>query len=283
MLESLFANAPYMQPAIDPVAVNLGIFDIRWYSLAYVVGLLGALYYALFVASRTNTTIGAENIDDFFVWAVLGVMLGGRLGYVLFYNLPYYAHNPSEILAFWQGGMAFHGGTLGVIVAILLYCHRRKISPLQYGDMWACTVPIGLFFGRIANFINGELYGRVTDVPWAFIFTNSDQLPRHPSQLYEAVLEGIVLFVILNIALWKYRMWQYGGWLSGAFLAGYGIMRSVVELYREPDAHIGFIAHMGGLNITMGQALSVGMIVGGVALMVYATQQGRITPKNTGG
>lgn len=277
MLKTLFSG-PYMQPAIDPVALSLGIFDIRWYSLAYVVGLLGALYYSLFIAGRTNTAIGKKHIDDFFVWLVIGVMVGGRLGYVLFYGLPYYLQNPIEALYIWQGGMSFHGGALGVIIACWLYCYRRGLSFTQYADMWICAMPIGLFFGRLANFVNGELYGRVTDVPWAVIFMHSDGQPRHPSQLYEALLEGLLLFIIMNIALWKYQMWRYPGWLSGLFLMGYGVGRTAVEFVREPDAHIGFIVQISGLGITMGQLLSSVMIVAGTALMIHAQRQPPLNP-----
>ena len=266
-------DGPYLQPMIDPVAIDLGFLDIRWYSLAYIAGLILALQFALLASKRTDNRVAPEIIDDFFVWVVIAMMLGGRLGYVLFYNLPYYIDNPIEILSFWQGGMAFHGAVLGIVLCVYIYCRRHKTSMLAFADLWVPAVPIGLLFGRLANFINGELYGRVADVPWAIVFIDGGSVPRHPSQLYEAFLEGVVLFIILNIAFWKYKAWRYRGALSGLFLLCYGVMRTFVELYREPDEQLGFIMDISGLGITMGQVLSSAMMMAGVVLMVWAYRQ----------
>ena len=279
-----FFDGPYIQPNIDPVALDLGFVDIRWYSLAYIVSLLLALQYALFASKRTHNRVAGNVIDDFFVWVVIAMMLGGRLGYVLFYNLPYYIDNPTEILSFWQGGMAFHGAVLGIALGTYLYCRARKTSLLAFTDLWMPAVPIGLFFGRMANFINGELYGRVADVPWAIVFIDGGAVPRHPSQLYEAFLEGIVLFIILNIAFWTFKLWRYQGVLSGLFLLGYGVARTLVELYREPDEQLGFVLDISGLGITMGQVLSSVMVLAGVALILWAVRQAPYTiatPKDT--
>ena len=198
-LRSLIADVRHpLSRNFDPIAVAIGPFAIRWYALAYIVGLLIGWRYCLWRwrSSRPPSRRRAA-IDDFLVWATLGVVLGGRLGYVLFYQAGFYFANPSEILALWHGGMSFHGGALGVLAALVLFCRQRSLSLLAFADIIACAVPIGLFFGRIANFINGELWGRPTDVPWAMVFPNAGVVPRHPSQLYEAGLEGIVLFVIL--------------------------------------------------------------------------------------
>ena len=235
-------------PAIDPVLVEIGPFAIRWYALSYIFGILLAWRYMIWLARRSPAGITKEHVDDFVVWATLGIVLGGRLGYVLFYKAGYYLQNPLEALAVWQGGMSFHGGLLGVIVAVWLFCRRRGYSWVAIGDIVACTAPVGLFLGRIANFINGELYGRVTDSPLGMVFPGGGPLPRHPSQLYEAVLEGLVLFLVL---LWLARRpgtFEKRGLLSGVFLAGYAIGRATAEIFRQPDAHIGFLA----IGTTMG-------------------------------
>ncbi|WP_184046219.1 prolipoprotein diacylglyceryl transferase [Roseospira visakhapatnamensis] len=253
---------------VDPVAVEIGPVVVRWYALAYIVGLLLGWMYVRRLGRRPPAGFQGEEADDFLVWATLGVILGGRLGYVLFYNLPYYLENPAQILMVWQGGMAFHGGLLGVVVALLVFCRRRGINPLVMGDVVACAAPIGLFFGRIANFINAELYGRpAPDLAWAMVFpTDPLAVPRHPSQLYEAALEGLVLFVLLA-GLW--RLWAVRGRpgaLVGVFLTGYGLARALVEVVREPDAHLGPV--LGA--ITMGQVLSLPMILTGLAVLVWA-------------
>ncbi|WP_455373078.1 prolipoprotein diacylglyceryl transferase [Limibacillus halophilus] len=260
----------FVFPQIDPVAVQLGPFAIRWYALAYIVGLVLGWRLCRRLTKKTPAgSLTPEVFDDFVVWATLGVLLGGRLGYVLFYNLGYFAQNPLEILQVWQGGMAFHGGLLGVIAALFLFSWKRKVPLFALSDLVAAAAPIGLFFGRIANFVNGELYGRVTDAPWGMVFPGGGDLPRHPSQLYEAGLEGILLFAILQLAIWRGALARPGV-VGGLFLAGYGASRAIVELFREPDAHIGFLE--GGL--TMGQLLSLPMVVAGLGLALWAWRRG---------
>ena len=257
----LFA-IPY--PAIDPVLIELGPFVIRWYALAYIAGLVIGWRWCLMLAKRPPLFVTAEAIDDFLVWATLGVVLGGRLGYVLFYKPDYYLANPLEALQVWHGGMSFHGGALGVVLAIVLFCRQRRINFLAFGDIIVCAAPIGLFFGRIANFINSELWGRVTDVPWAMVFPNGGPLPRHPSQLYEATLEGIVLFLVINGLERSTRIRERPGALSGVFLIGYGVARIIAELFREPDAFLGFLA----FGLTMGQILSLPFVLIGLVLLL---------------
>ena len=252
-------------PNINPVALEIGPLVVRWYSLAYLAGFLLGWQYCMRLA-KLDLKIRPDDkdIDDFLPWAVLGVILGGRLGYVLFYNPSYYIGHPEDILKLWHGGMSFHGGALGVILALIIFPYIKKIPFLRLADMVCAAVPIGLFFGRIANFINGELYGRVTQSQFGMVFPNGGPVPRHPSQLYEAVLEGFVLFFILLFMMRSDAIRNRPGIVSGAFLAGYGIFRSFIELFREPDAHIGFI----GGTITMGQVLSTPMIVVGLSLIV---------------
>ena len=256
-------------PAIDPVLISIGPLAIRWYSLAYIAGiLLGWRYILGLAAMRKQKGINAAAIDDLIVWLVLGVILGGRLGYVLFYKAGYYASNPLEAFYVWQGGMSFHGGALGVILAMALFSRKRDIAFLPLADMVVCAVPIGLFFGRIANFINGELFGRPTDVPWAVVFPRGGPEPRHPSQLYESFLEGLVLFIILT-ALWRSgRLRDRPGALGGVFLMGYGAFRLFVEFFRQPDAHLGFLF----AGATMGQLLSLPLIVVGMWLVARRPQ-----------
>jgi len=257
-------------PNIDPVLIELGPVVIRWYSLAYIAGLVVGWRMMAALAKRPAAGVpaaaGPKDVDDYLIWVTLGVILGGRLGYVLFYKPAFYAANPAAILQVWQGGMAFHGGLLGVVVATALFVHRRKLSFLAFGDIIACAAPIGLFLGRIANFINGELFGRVADVPWAMVFPRGGPAPRHPSQLYEAALEGLVLFIVLHLVWRSENLRARPGLLSGVFLAGYGLARAAVEGFRQPDAHLGFL--LGGA--TMGQLLSAPMILIGVWLIVRA-------------
>jgi len=228
-------------PAIDPVAVSLGPFAIRWYALAYIVGLIIGWRYCLMLADRPPNLLSRKEIDDFLVWATLGVVLGGRIGYVLFYNLPYYTEHPIQALYLWHGGMSFHGGALGVTLAIVLFARRRKLSILALADIVIEAIPIGLFFGRIANFINGELYGRETDVPWAMVFPGGGPLPRHPSQLYEAACEGLLLFLLLFIAEHRGAR-RRPGLETGIFLAGYAVARMSGEFFRQPDQGQGEVA-----------------------------------------
>jgi phosphatidylglycerol---prolipoprotein diacylglyceryl transferase len=259
-------------PTIDPVAVQLGPLAIRWYALAYIAGILLGWRYAAHLAGRPPLIMDRAAVDDFIVWVTVGIIFGGRLGYVLFYKPGYYLYNPIEIAYLWRGGMSFHGGMLGVIAAIVLFARRRRIPLLALGDIVCAVVPIGLFFGRIANFINAELYGRVSDVPWAMVFPHSDGQPRHPSQLYQATLEGVVLFAILAVLAHRTELRQRPGLISGAFLAGYAVARMIGELFREPDAHLGFILG----PVTMGQLLSVPMLLAGLYLIVTSARRPKL-------
>jgi phosphatidylglycerol:prolipoprotein diacylglycerol transferase len=259
---------PY--PAIDPVLVSVGPFAVRWYALAYIIALIVGWRYCNVLArrwaARGTPVASAKEIDDFLVWATIGVVLGGRIGYVLFYNLPYYLQNPGQMLEVWHGGMSFHGGAIGVLLAIVLFCWQRRLLFLRFADLIVCAVPIGLFLGRIANFINGELWGRPSTVPWAMVFPTGGPVPRHPSQLYEAMLEGLVLLLILFLLQRSDAVRARAGTVTGAFLIGYGAFRIVCEFFREPDAQLGFL--WGGA--TMGQILSVPLILIGIFLIWFA-------------
>jgi len=251
-------------PAIDPVLVSIGPFAIRWYALAYVVGILIGWRYARSLAARGESTLTPILLDDFVTWAVLGIVLGGRIGYILFYDLAQYIEHPLRIFAVWQGGMSFHGGLLGMIIAMALFARRHHLRFFELTDPVAAATPIGLFLGRLANFINGELYGRPTDVPWAMVFPrDDDHLPRHPSQLYEAGLEGILLFIFLFIAVRRFHVLRKPGIESGLFLLGYGVCRIISEYFRQPDIQLGYL--IGGT--TMGQLLSLPMIAFGIAFI----------------
>lgn len=262
-------------PAIDPVLVEVGPVVIRWYALAYIVGIFLGWWYAkslirnVAIWGLAGPPMKPADIDDFVVWCAVGIILGGRIGYVLFYDLPRFMENPLEIFALWHGGMSFHGGFLGTVLAMVIFARVRKIPTWSLIDVIAPSVTFGLFLGRLANFINGELFGRVTDVPWAIVFPNGGPEPRHPSQLYEALLEGIVLFVVLRVLTNRLGMLQRPGFVSGAFATGYGVARTTAEFFREPDIQIGYLA--GGL--TMGMLLSIPMIVAGIALMVWASRR----------
>lgn len=261
-----------MFPDLDPVAFQMGWVVIRWYSLAYIFGLLGAWLLARKMSRVSKSVFTVLKIDDFLIWATVGIIVGGRLGYVLFYNLGYFLEFPAQIPALWQGGMSFHGGLIGVLVATLLFAKKKEISPLAMGDILVCVAPIGLFLGRLANFINGELYGRISHaVPWVMIFPGGGEEPRHPSQLYEAFGEGLLLFVILNAVWWlmpKYRERQ--GFMSGLFFVLYGAVRFILEFFREPDEHLGFIVQ----SLSMGQLLCIPMILFGWWLMM------KVSPKS---
>lgn len=255
----------------DPVALTIGPLVVRWYGLAYMVGFVGAWWWAKFLVRRFEPSgIGGVSpgmIDDFMNYAIIGVILGGRLGEVIFYNPGYYLAHPLEILFIWQGGMSFHGGVLGVVLALWLFSHRRGIAPLFLADLVCAGVCIGLFFGRLANFVNGELWGRVTDVSWAVIFPRSgDDLLRHPSPVYEAILEGLVLFLFLQWLIFRHRALDRPGVVAGAFLLGYAVARIIAELFREPDTHIGLLS----FGSTWGQWLSLPMFLLGVWLIVRA-------------
>ena len=262
-------------PAIDPVLIDIGPFQLRWYALAYIVGIFLGWWYAkrLVATPRLWGPAGAPmkplDIDDFVVWCALGIILGGRIGYVLFYDLPRFMENPLEIFALWQGGMSFHGGFLGTVLAMLVFARVRRIPTWSLIDVIAPSVTFGLFLGRLANFVNGELWGRPTDVAWAFMFPAGGPEPRHPSQLYEAGLEGLGLFILLRILTHRYHKLAEPAFVSGAFAAGYGAARTFVEFFREPDIQIGYLA--GGL--TMGMLLSIPMIVAGIGVMVWASRR----------
>ncbi|MGI9412454.1 MAG: prolipoprotein diacylglyceryl transferase [Hyphomicrobiales bacterium] len=258
-------------PTIDPVLFEVGPFAIRWYALSYVAGILFAWIYMKRVVANTSLWAGEPpitplQIDDLLFWSTLGVILGGRIGYIVAYGGEGRFSNPLDMLAIWRGGMSFHGGFLGVVLAVAVYCRVKGLRFLPIIDAVATGVPIGLFFGRIANFINGELFGRKTDVPWAMVFPHGGPAPRHPSQLYEAALEGLVLFVALRICTHRLFKLKQAGFISGVFASGYGAARVAVEFFRKPDEQIGFLA--GGA--TMGMMLSVPMILIGVWLMVRA-------------
>lgn len=255
-------------PEIDPIALAIGPFAIRWYALSYVVSLLLGWWLARQLCRYEclwgrKPPLNDQGVDDFLLYMACGIVLGGRLGYVLFYNPSYYAANPIEALAIWHGGMSFHGGLLGCVLALFLLARRYKAGLYELFDLGAAVAPIGLFFGRIANFVNGELWGRPTDVPWAMVFPLAGPEPRHPSQLYQATLEGLVLFAIVMLAV-RLGGFKRPGLVSGLFLIGYGIFRTVGEHFRQPDAQLGFLA--GGL--TMGTLLSLPMIALGSAFLV---------------
>jgi phosphatidylglycerol:prolipoprotein diacylglycerol transferase len=257
-------------PSINPILISIGPLAVRWYALAYIVGIIAGWFYARAIIAAQRSWGGPApltviDFDDFVIWITLGIILGGRAGYVLFYNLPHFIAHPLQILQLWNGGMSFHGGVAGCIVAIVAFARGRRIPMLPLGDVTAAVAPIGLFLGRIANFINGELWGRPTDVPWAMIFPNGGPMPRHPSQLYEAALEGVVLFIVLGLLV-RAGALKRPGVVTGTFAIGYGVARVICELFREPDIQLGFL--WGGL--TMGILLCIPLMLGGIAILIYA-------------
>nr|WP_197277352.1 prolipoprotein diacylglyceryl transferase [Sphingomonas profundi] len=253
---------------LSPVALDLGILQIRWYSLAYIAGILIGWWYLLKLIDRPGAPMARRHADDMVFYATLGILIGGRLAYVLFYQ-PQILRHPVDVLKLWEGGMSFHGGVIGVTCGIILLARRNGLNWLRIHDYVACCVPFGLFFGRLANFVNGELWGRPTDVPWAVVFPRAGDIPRHPSQLYEAGLEGIVLFAVLWFMFWKTDARYQPGKLVGTFLLGYGLCRFSMEWFREPDAGLEHLSW----GLTMGQTLTVPMLIGGLYLI--ATAKGR--------
>jgi phosphatidylglycerol---prolipoprotein diacylglyceryl transferase len=268
-------------PKINPVAVSIGPFDIRWYALAYISGIvIGWIYARALIKSEKlwngPAPIAPVQLDDFILWVTIGIILGGRTGYVLFYNLPLFIQNPLAIFKLWEGGMSFHGGFLGCVAAVMLFALKNNISILSLGDITTAVAPIGIFLGRIANFIKGELWGREADasVPWRMVFPDDPlQLFRHPSQLYEAALEGVLLFAVLAIMV-RMGALKRPGLILGSFIAVYAFGRIASEFFREPDPQLGFL--WGGL--TMGMLLSVPMIVVGAILIVRAWRRGAPAP-----
>jgi len=257
-------------PVFDPIAISIGPFAIRWYALAYIGGIVLGWIYARSLIKNEKlwggpAPISLVQMDDFILWVTLGIILGGRTGYVLFYNLPFFIQHPAEIFELWKGGMSFHGGFLGCVVAVMWFAHKNRISILSLGDITTAVGPIGLFLGRIANFINGELWGRPADpnLPWAMIFPTGGPLPRHPSQLYEAGLEGILLFTVLAVMI-RLGALKRPGLILGSFIAIYGLARIIGEHFREPDPQLGFL--WGGL--TMGMLLSVPMVIVGATIIL---------------
>ncbi|WP_322406917.1 prolipoprotein diacylglyceryl transferase [Idiomarina sp. PL1-037] len=260
------SNDYWQFPAIDPVLFHIwGPLDIRWYGLAYIAAFAFAYFWGM-RQTKTDPNWSKEEFSDLMFWGFIGVILGGRIGYTLFYHFDYFIDNPLYLFYIHEGGMSFHGGLLGVIAAMYLYARKKQRSFLQVGDFVAPLVPMGLFFGRIGNFINGELWGRAAEVPWAIYFPSGGPVPRHPSQLYEALLEGLLLFAVI---LWFQRKPRGVGAVSGLFLLGYGVARFIVEFFREPDAHLGLLS----LGMSMGQWLTLPMIILGIILMVRAKKQ----------
>lgn len=251
-------------PNISPVILSIGDspFKITWYSLSYVIGIVLSWFYIIFL---NQNKISKKKLDDLISYVILGIIIGGRLGYVLFYDLDYNIAHPLNIFKTWQGGMSFHGGLIGVISAIYIFSRVHKIPFFAITDLAACATPIGLFFGRIANFINAELYGRETDAAWGIIFP-SEKFARHPSQIYEALCEGLICFIIMYILYSRTKAKEHLGFLSGSFLLLYAFFRSLIENYRQPDEHLGFIF----FKITMGQILSFPMIIGGLIIILYS-------------
>ena len=272
-------------PQFDPVLIHLGPFAVRWYALAYVAGIIAGWRYAVGLVKNARLWGGASapatptQIDDFVVWVTLGIIVGGRLGYVLFYMWPQepqlLAHDPLSILRLWEGGMSFHGGLIGVITAICLFAWRNGINLIGLADITAPAVPFGLFFGRLANFVNGELWGRPTALPWGIIFPRAGPEPRHPSQLYEAALEGLVLFLVLRLVTHGLKLLPRRGVTAGTFLLLYGLFRIALEGVREPDRGMPAFP----LGLTMGMLLSLPLVLGGIALILAARRPGDAAPQ----
>ncbi|QIL01767.1 prolipoprotein diacylglyceryl transferase [Sphingomonas sinipercae] len=279
MQAAIFATAAiaWADLHLNPVALDLGFFQLRWYSMAYIAGVALGYYYMVKLLAQPGAPMARRHADDLIFYASLGILLGGRIGYVLFYNLDYYIDHPGEVFRLWDGGMSFHGGLLGTVLAVFYLSLKNKLSPLRVHDYVACVAPLGLFLGRLANFVNAELWGAPTNVPWAVRFpevvAGASILgpPRHPTQLYEALLEGVALFAILWWMFWKTDARYKPGMLVGAFGLFYGLFRFLIEFVREPDAQLVEFARVSGLH--MGQWLSLPLILGGVYLMATASKR----------
>ncbi|MBB3315841.1 MULTISPECIES: prolipoprotein diacylglyceryl transferase [Rhizobium] len=283
---NLMAIMPF--PEIDPIAFSLGPLSIHWYGLAYVAGIMLGWYYARQIAGNNKlwpgdvSPITKVQLDDFIIWVALGIVLGGRIGYILFYDMPAVIENPIRAIQIWNGGMSFHGGLMGTTIAMAIFARRNSVPIWSLFDIVAAVVPIGLFCGRIANFINGELWGRLTDAPWGMVFCNQyiernngycpgGDFVRHPSQLYEAGLEGIVLLLVLAVLIYGFRALKSPGFITGVFVCGYALSRIFVEFFREPDAQLGYL--LGTNWLTMGMVLSTPMVLLGIWAMLRARRQ----------
>ena len=250
-------------PNINPIAIDIGIIKIRWYALSYICGILLSWLLILKIIKTKNIKVSNKNISDLISNCMIGIIVGGRLGYVIFYNPEYYISNLLEILKIWNGGMSFHGGFLGVVIAVIYTSNTYKIPIMVFSDLISIVSPIGIFFGRIANFINGELYGKITNHKYGIIFPKGGSLPRHPSQLYEAFFEGLLLFIILWLLTKTSNILEKKGLITGCFIFLYGVFRFFVEIFREPDLHIGYLY----FDLSMGQLLSLPMILIGLYLI----------------
>lgn len=275
-------------PEIDPIAFSLGPLSIHWYGLAYVAGIMLGWYYARQIAGNNKlwggdvSPITKVQLDDFIIWVALGIVVGGRIGYILFYDLPSVIESPIRAIQIWNGGMSFHGGLTGTVIAMIIFARRNGIPIWSLFDVVSAVVPIGLFCGRIANFINGELWGRLTDAPWGMVFCNQyiektngycpgGDFVRHPSQLYEAGLEGVVLLLVLALLIYSFRALKVPGFVTGVFACGYALSRIFVEFFREPDAQLGYL--LGTDWLTMGMVLSTPMVLLGIWAMLRARRQ----------
>ena len=256
----------------DPVLVDLGFFQIRWYSISYILGIILGWLYAIRIIKQITINkynyqpITASHFGDLIVYLILGIVVGGRLGYVIFYNFEYYHQNFFDIFKLWKGGMSFHGGLVGIIIAIFIFSKKTKINFFKFSDIVACVAPIGIFLGRIANFINGELYGKISSLPWAIIFPYGGSVARHPSQIYEAILEGVILFILINYLALKKRLLFKTGYISGLFLVSYSILRIFSEIFREPDIHLGLFFNY----FSLGTLLSMITLVAGMVIIISA-------------
>ena len=255
----------------DPVLIDLGIFQIRWYSLSYILGILiGWMYANKIIKSTSNNKynfnqVTTKHFDDLIIYLIIGIIIGGRLGYVILYNFDYYSQNLLQIFKLWEGGMSFHGGLIGLIISTVLFSRKKDINFFKFLDIISCVAPIGIFLGRIANFINGELYGKVTVLPWGVIFPNVGNTPRHPSQIYEAMLEGIILFLIINYLALKKELLYKTGYVSAIFLIFYSIFRIFSESFREPDIQLGLLFNY----FSMGTILSLLTITFGLFIILF--------------